>query len=83
MHELSHEERQYIRIKKSLEYEYAAGYLPVNALERMDEDDLRTEVQTVIREYLPPDERRELAVKLAAHRRRLFGDEHDLAVPTP
>lgn len=75
---LSETEWEYMRRKKALEYEYAAPYLPVGALEQMDEDDLRDEVRTIIVEYLPEDDRRELARKLATERRRLFGDEHDL-----
>jgi len=45
----------------------------------MDERDLRDEVRTVIMEYLPPAERQQLAAELTRERRRLFGDEHDLA----
>ena len=77
---LTETEITYIRRKKALEYQYAAPYLPVNALEQMDETDLRAEVREVITEYLPPEERRELASELATERRRLFGDEHDLAL---
>jgi len=79
MNELSEAEYAYIRRKKALEYEYAAPYLPVGAVERMDEGDLRDEVRTIIMEYLPPAERQQLAAELTRERRRLFGDDHDLA----
>jgi hypothetical protein len=69
--ELTDPERQYLAYKKTKEYEYAAGYLPVGALERMDEQDLRAEVREVISEYLPEADRRELRAELNEAKREL------------